>query len=566
MQPSKGADLMVQTLAILLALSEAAGGGRVDGAFLALPDAEVEKARTELKKAAAEINPSGVRDASERLAKSDQKPAVDALLDGYGLLANILKSLWPEKLKAIQQKEANADFRVNYKTNPPTIVQGDEKKYLAWQEAEKLGQTAEARIMNVEACKRHVVRALASFKGEETVKEMLKEIKGNSNWEKRAGLAEALGQISHPSIPAALAEILKKDSEPQVRIAALDAIRELKPAAPEAVSAVLDQLKHEFWQVKSTAAATLKALKPKEAVEALLEALSKSEGRLRQDMNDALVAVTGVDKHADPNAWRSWWDANKAAFLDGKYQPRPDEAAAKDEKAFTTFYGIPVTSKNVIFILDRSGSMMEPSEWEPEKDVATGPSSPGSDLKPQGNRKIDIARWQLKRALAMIPDGVEFNVIFYSHEWTILSERMLKLSADTRRRAFEFIDRLDPIGPTNIYDPLEKGLAFAAAGPLADKIAKGGVDTIYFLTDGMPNTGQVPNAPDILVKIKELNKTKKVKIHTVGVFTSPKVTMPGQPNEADLGGKFLKQLAEENDGRYTGGAKAAPAAKDMKKP
>ncbi len=542
---------MVQTLAVLLALFA--------------PDAEVEKARVQLKKAAAELNPSGVRDACDFLGRSDQKPAVDALLDGYGVLAQVVKALWPDKLRAIQQKEANAGFRINTKTNPPTIVQGDEKKYLAWQEGEKLGQATEQKLMAVEACKRLVVRALGQFKSEESVREMLRELKGNSSWEKRAGVAEALGQMAHAAIPAALAEILKKDSEPQVRVAILDAIRELKPSAPEVLAAVLEQLKHDFWQVKSTAAATLKALKPREAVEPLLEALARSDGRLRQDVNDALVAVTGVDKHADPNAWRAWWDANKAAFLAGRYQPRPDEAAAKDGKAFTTFYGIPVTSKNVIFILDRSGSMMEPSDWEPEKDVATGPGGPGNDLKPQGNRKIDIARWQLKRALAMIPDGVEFNVIFYSHEWTILSERMLKLSPDTRRRAFEFIDRLEPVGPTNIYDPLEKGLSFAASGPLADKLARSSVDTIYFLTDGMPNTGQVPNAADILVKVKELNRTKKVKIHTIGVFTSPKVPVPGQPNEAELGGKFLKQLAEENDGRYTGGNKAAPAAKDMRK-
>ncbi len=422
-------------------------------------------------------------------------------------------------------------------------------------------------MMTADACKRLIVRALAQFKGEDSVKEMLRELKGNSNWEKRAGVAEALGQIAHASVPAALAEVLKKDSEPQVRVAILDAFRELKPADPAVAAAVAEQLKHEFWQVKSAAAAALGALKAKGAVEPLLEALAKHEGRLRHDLNAALAAVTGVDKHGDPNAWRAWWDANKAAFQDGKYQPRPDEAAGpKDGRAYTTFYGIPVDSKNVIFILDRSGSMEEPSEWEIPNEVASGPGQPGSDLKPQGNRKIDIARWQLKRTIAMIPDGVEFNVIFYSHEWTILSERMLKLSADTRKRAFEFIDRVQPFGPTNIYDPLEKGLSFASAGAMAEKLNRSGVDTIFFLTDGMPNTGQVPNAADILVKIRELNRARKVKINTIGVFTSPKVPVPAQANEADLGGKFLKQLADESGGRYTGAQKAAPAAGEPKKP
>ncbi len=109
---------MTQTLAVLALL-------------LSPADAEVEKARAQLKKAASELNVAGVRDASDALGRSDQKPAVDALLDGYGICASIVKGLWPDKLRAIQQKEANADFRVNLQTNPPTIVQGDEKKYLA---------------------------------------------------------------------------------------------------------------------------------------------------------------------------------------------------------------------------------------------------------------------------------------------------------------------------------------------------------------------------------------------------------------------------------------------------
>jgi hypothetical protein len=154
----------------------------------------------------------------------------------------------------------------------------------------------------------------------------------------------------------------------------------------------------------------------------------------------------------------------------------------------------------------------------------------------------------------MMPDGAEFNLIFYNHEWTILSDKPLKLAASTRKAAFEFIDRLEPVGPTNIYDPLEKGLSFAASGPMMDKISKSGVDTIFFLTDGMPNTGQVPRAEDILVKVKELNKSRKVKIHAIGVFSAGR-TPQAAGSEAELGGKFLQKLAEENGGRYTGGQK-----------
>ena len=528
------------------------------GFALLLLCGDLEKDRAELKKAAAAVDLRGVRDAAERLAGSDKKAAVDALLDGYGICAGAIKILWGEKLKAHQQKEANADFRINMATNPPTIVQGDEKKYEAWLEAEALGQRTETKIMQVEACKRAIVDGLGSFKSDETVKELTAELAKNAAPAKRAGIAEALGRLSHATIPPALAEVAHKDAEPPVRVAALDALRELK--ADEGAPAAIEGLKHEFWQVRSAAAALLRALKARTGVEPLVDALTKADGRLRAEFNDALAAITGVDKHGDPAAWKAWLEANRAAVLDGSYLPRPEEAAGGGPSGKTTFYGIPVESKSVIFILDRSGSMLEPSEWEVPQEVATGPGAPGVDVKKTGDRKIDIARWQLKRALAMMPDGAEFNLIFYNHEWTILSEKPLKLSTSTRKTAFEFIDRLEPMGPTNIYDPLEKGLSFAATGLMMDKIAKSGVDTIFFLTDGMPNTGQVPRAEDILVKVKELNKSRKVKIHAIGVFSSgrgPQTAM----SESELGGKFLQKLAEENGGRYTGSRKKAAESK-----
>jgi hypothetical protein len=345
----------------------------------------------------------------------------------------------------------------------------------------------------------------------------------------------------------------------------MDALRAAKAAGSDVVGALCDQLKSDYWQVKYTAAMTLKAMGSKDgkdAIEPLIEALKAADGKLKHDLNDALVALTGVDKHGDAAAWKSWFDANKETVKAGGYKPKPEEAAGKGQgdPRGTTFYGIPVKSKNVIFILDRSGSMAEPSDWEiPEgEEVATGGASGGKsdgpEVKKEGNRKIDIARWQLKRCLARLPDGIEFNLIFFNHEWTIMSEKMVKLGSGTRKQAFDFIDKLDPVGGTNVYDPTEKGFSFAGQG---EKVLKGSVDTIFLLTDGMPNAGQVPNASDIVVKVRDMNKLKKLTINTVGVFG---------PAEADDGEKFLKQLADDSGGQFTSARKkdgkgAAPGPK-----
>jgi hypothetical protein len=217
-------------------------------------------------------------------------------------------------------------------------------------------------------------------------------------------------------------------------------------------------------------------------------------------------------------------------------------------------------------VLDRSGSMKQPSEWEMPKDVATGPAMPGAELKPAGNRKIDIARWQLKRALAQMPDGIEFNLIFYNHQWTGMSEQMVKLSPATRKQAFEFIDALEPEGRTNIYDPLERGLQYAPAGGLpeklpksapgprptvatGDKAPKGYADTVFLLSDGLPNPGQIPDPAGILAKVKELNKGRKVTVNTIGVFGSG-------DRDGAAGADLLKQLSADSGGVYKSGGAA----------
>jgi hypothetical protein len=528
---------------------------------VAARDTEFERARTEFKKSVADPNstPRAISDAASRLAGTDQKAAVDVLLDGYGTLAGQIKTLWTDKVRLLKEKEANAGFHVDTRTNPPTIPPSEYKMVEAFFAAEKQSQIVELKIMSIESGRRGIVTALARFKGEASIKELLKELAGGSTWQRRAGIAEALGQMTSAEIPAALTDVLKKDPEPQVRVAAMESLRQLKASTPDVTAALIEQLKSDFWQVKSTAAATIKALGLKEAAEALVEALSKSEGRLRMDLNEALVALTGADKHGDPAAWKGWWDANREAYQNGTYAAKPGEGAGDGPKNATTFYGIPVTSKNVIFILDRSGSMTEPSEWEIPMEVATGAGAP--DVKKEGNRKIDVARWQLKRTISMLPDGTEFNIIFFNYEVVALAKDMLKISTSTRKQAFDFIDRSEPLGETNTYDALERAFSYVTTGTMGEKLAKGGVDSFFLLTDGLPNAGQVPRAQDILLKLREINKTRKVKIHTVGIFSTPRGPLkPGEVNEPEEGGKFLKQMAEDSGGKYTNAGASGPAA------
>src|SRR6185295_3203883 len=139
-------------------------------AILLVPDAEFEQARAELKKALAETNPSALQTAADRLAASDQKGATDALMEAYGKCAGAIKGLWAEKTKWLQEREANGDFKIDYKTTPPSIPAGDVKKYERYLEADKQSKAVEAKIIVFETMKRHVVRALGRTKSDASVK------------------------------------------------------------------------------------------------------------------------------------------------------------------------------------------------------------------------------------------------------------------------------------------------------------------------------------------------------------------------------------------------------------
>lgn len=540
-------------------------------ALLLAPDAELDQARAEFKKALAELSAGSIQTAADRLAATDQKAAVDALMDGYGKCAGAIKGLWGEKIKFLNEREAHGDFKIDYKTNPPTIPPGDVNKYQKYLEADKQSKAVEAKIMTLEGAKGAIVKALAKFKGEASVKDLLHEAASGADWQRRAAAAEALGQIAHKDVPAALIEALKKDGEPAVRLAIVEAFRALKLSTPEVVAAIVSQLQSEFWQLKVSAAQTLQALGAKGAIEPIIDALQKADGRLRVELNEALAGLAGVNKHGDYAAWKAWLEANKDAIAKGTYAPKAsDNAGAPGKNSTMTFYGIPVESKNVIFVLDRSGSMMEPSDWdgpaEPAVTTGGGRPDPATDIRKKGDRKMDIARWQLKKAIAQLAEGAEFNVIFFSHEVVSLSEKMLKFSPATRKQAFEWIDKLEPYGGTNPFDAIERALAYTGGGISGEKLQKSGVDTICLVTDGLPTAGQVAGPKEIVDRIRTLNKTRKVKIHTIGVFSvSQGAAAEKELKDREEGLKFLKQIAEESGGRFTGsGVKEAPA--EPKKP
>ncbi|MFL5340530.1 MAG: VWA domain-containing protein [Gemmataceae bacterium] len=220
-----------------------------------------------------------------------------------------------------------------------------------------------------------------------------------------------------------------------------------------------------------------------------------------------------------------------------------DQFARLRVAADNRFAGIQLTGRRVLLLVDMSGSMKSTEENVPAPD------------------KWPAVAETAAKILKSLPDLEKFQVILFSEEagyplgqpgqWF---DYDAATSADKVRAA---ILKIVPQGNTNLYVPFE--FAFKHFRPQ-------GLDTVYLLSDGLPNTGPGLTAAEQARNLNEdqrgallgkylrnllksdWNRTQagreRVKINSVGFFyESPDV------------GAFLWALSRENEGSFVGMSK-----------
>ena len=299
------------------------------------------------------------------------------------------------------------------------------------------------------------------------------------------------------------------------RNGAVTGLAELR--TPEAIEKLYELLADEDWKVRSSALRHVTALRRTDAVPVLIERLEQEDGRLRWDLARSLQLLTGLDLGRTAGRWRQWWQAEGRTFQ----LPTPAEVQAiekeraerRDEGASVgSFYGLPVFSQRVCFVLDTSGSM----ETE-----ALVPGRSQSDKG--GPTRLAVAKKQLSELLARIPEGDRCNMIFFDSDVRAWKDQVEALDEWTRAEALSFVRIQKPAGATNLFDAVE--LAFE------DEL----VDTIYVLSDGSPNVGRITDLQAIRGEIERINSVRDVRIHCISV---------GQRSS------LLRNLAEDSGGEY----------------
>jgi Ca-activated chloride channel family protein len=141
-----------------------------------------------------------------------------------------------------------------------------------------------------------------------------------------------------------------------------------------------------------------------------------------------------------------------------------------------------IQEKDVVFVLDRSGSM-------------------------EDDEKINQALRSLKFGVNSLNSNDRFNIITFATEEKTFAENLVRANGENKKKAIGFLKNTDASGGTNIYDALKTALEI-----LSDSDRH---QTIVFITDGLPTVGEV-ETKTILKMIRERG-SKKCRIFCFGL-------------------------------------------------
>jgi hypothetical protein len=362
----------------------------------------------------------------------------------------------------------------------------------------------------------------------------------------------------------------ERDEDPRVRLAALDGLSHVEVEGWEAL--VIARLADKDWGVQVMSARILRERGVRKSVPHLINALSHVTLRVAEEFGAALRELTG--KNFDPYAdvWARWWKDHGEEFgaATDVVPVKPGEPPPE-----VRFYGLPVKSDRVVFVIDISGSMQyemkprptaaatgedaapeRPPDPAPAPPDGAGPAdgaAPGEGEPapappaepPPGVRvgiKIDIAKGELTRAIQKLPKEASFNIIAFNHAVLTWSEGMRPATPQNKTEAAAWIAELKPSGSTYIDGALRMAFRLAGVGAADDAYPEVAVDTIVLLSDGAPTDNGFPTSenmdPEIILQhVREWNLQKRIVIHTISVDMVESVV-------------FLQKLAEENGGKY----------------
>lgn len=317
-------------------------------------------------------------------------------------------------------------------------------------------------------------------------------------------------------------------------------------------------LEDKAVHVQSNAVKGLQKSLHREAVEPLIKLLEdllkkKRKDTLYYDVRDALLNLTGHEFEVIDDWW-SWWEP-----LRESYDPSAKKSGGKTgverrkKDGDSDFFGVPILSKHVVFMIDNSGSMayvmrddipgLARGDGSDSGQTQAPEERPTAETRRMGEfwSRLGTAKRNLKRVIRKLKPKTMYNCLYYSSTVHVFKKKAVPASGGVNKKAFQWVDGIKYGKETDTMSALER--AFQIGAKTTD---------IYLLSDGIPSLDGHTADPvePILEKVASMNRYRKIKIHTFGFDdkTYPsKGPMPGL-TKANV---FLKQLAEATGGKFT---------------
>lgn len=353
------------------------------------------------------------------------------------------------------------------------------------------------------------LRGLAACGGVEQVRDVERRLRSREPALRRAALV-TLGALRRgdPEWADELAEYVE-DRDVALRLGALEVLaNESRAGEASRLPLLLRLAADESALVRRHAATALGNVRDVRVIPALLDRLAGDPLRVRDAARASLVKLTGLDLGHGATRWQAWWRAEGGRYV----LPTPEEAArlvaeraARQEAGATavTFFGVPLGSDRVAFVVDTSGSM--------------------DSMTAAGRPRLEAVVEELVGTLETFPPDGRFNLVFFSDKVRRWKKNLVDRDEKSLARAIGFARAQRAVGGTAIHDGLVKALEDEE------------VDTIVLLTDGQPTEGRITDPEEILADIELRNELRQVVIHCVSVSHAS---------------TLLSALAEQTGGGY----------------
>lgn len=304
--------------------------------------------------------------------------------------------------------------------------------------------------------------------------------------------------------------VLANSEEPQVKVVVIQWLMRNQTSDPSVIKMFIDCLDEKNnHMVRRAATEALGQLVNKEGIVPLISHID--DKIIGDDVRKALLRLTRKEFWDDIEKWKEWWKINGSTF-----EPKPISneeflpayerlllEKGRDESDID-FYERKITGKNILFLLDVSGSMEE-------------------DTLESSVPRIDRLKDELVDLIYSMEEVYHIGLLLFPHD-TFPTRGLEKVDEAFQKKANRFIDKMRARGGT----PMGEAFDYA----FEKLVAKYNVDTIYILSDGEPSDIE---SEELLDKLSHYYEMYGVRINAISV---------GQES------KLLMDIAKESGGDY----------------